>query len=446
MRPGLVGGYVRLVAVPLLIVAVASAIAAPSQKDPAALDRLWSGGDAESRERLAEQIATRLEFEPALALAQRGPSRRPDADTGRILRANRIDGVDHPYLVLVPETYDPQRRYPVRFYLHGGVARADIPPNGGWWRQPDRMATDDAIAVFPASWSDSRWWQRSQLRSLRAILDALKVEWNVDENRVSMFGVSDGGTGAWYYAFLDATPWASFVPLIGHPAVLANPRVGGDVQLHVANLTNRDFLAINGEVDRLYPARSVQPYVEFFRSVGVGVDFVVKAGADHTVRWWPDEAERIEEFLAAHPRDPLPDQLTWETADSEGSGRHHWLVIEELGAATDDAEMPPIEREVEVGGRRQFLGFPTARPSGRVVISTDDNRIDVRTRGVRRFRLLLSPEQFDLTRPVQVTVNGAVRFDGSVVASADVLLKWLARDLDRTMLFAAELPIELPTN
>jgi hypothetical protein len=40
-----------------------------------------------------------------------------------------------------------------------------------------------------------------------------------------------------------------------------------------------------------------------------------------------------------------------------------------------------------------------------------------------------------------VVVNGRTVFDGIVQKDIRTLLKWAARDNDRTMLFAAELPI-----
>jgi hypothetical protein len=66
----------------------------------------------------------------------------------------------------------------------------------------------------------------------------------------------------------------------------------------------------------------------------------------------------------------------------------------------------------------------------------------VKSRGVAAFTLLLSPDQFDLNRAVTVTVNGRTLFDGIVQKDIGTLLKWAARDNDRTMLFAAELRIE----
>lgn len=62
---------------------------------------------------------------------------------------------------------------------------------------------------------------------------------------------------------------------------------------------------------------------------------------------------------------------------------------------------------------------------------------------VPRFTLLISPDAFDLGRPVRVVTNGEVSFEGRVEPSVATLRKWAARDHDRTMLFAAEITVVL---
>ena len=49
-----------------------------------------------------------------------------------------------------------------------------------------------------------------------------EARYNIDENRVVVSGVSDGGTGAYYVAMRDTTPFASFLPLNGYWMVLAS--------------------------------------------------------------------------------------------------------------------------------------------------------------------------------------------------------------------------------
>src|SRR2546425_9246015 len=85
--------------------------------------------------------------------------------------------------------------------------------------------------------------------------------------------------------------------------------------------------------------------------------------------------------------------------------------------------------------------FPRQRESGRIDLTRTGNRVEARSRGVAAFTLLLSPDQFDLNRAVTVVVNGRTVFDGKVQRDIRTLLKWAARDNDRTMLFSAELHV-----
>jgi hypothetical protein len=87
--------------------------------------------------------------------------------------------------------------------------------------------------------------------------------------------------------------------------------------------------------------------------------------------------------------------------------------------------------------------FPPQRDSGRVDVVRVGNEVKVTTAGVGALTLLLSPDQFDFDKAVTVVVNGRTAFDGRVQKNVRSLLKWAARDNDRTMLFAAELSVEV---
>lgn len=383
-----------------------------------ALAELWDSENASSREKAAESIV-RLgaDFDTLYQRLEAGPRFTKDVETGLIEESRKgSNGVRQQYVFLVPEDYDPERKYRVCFYLHGGVNRAEAWRKGDpWWRRFDRSYGSEQISVFPSSYRGSLWWQSSQIENLEAILDRIKREYNVDENRVYLFGVSDGGTGAYYHAGKAPTLWAAIFPFIGHPGVLENSGTGVDGELFVENLSNRPFFVINGEKDELYPVARVKPYLDAFQQAGVEIVFHPQPGG-HNTRWWNAEQEAIDAFIDSHPRNPLADRLVWQTERTDRFARIQWLLIEELeqGAA-----------------------------SGKVALNRRDNRVEVETRGVARFRLLLSPRQFDLTRSIEVVTNGVTSHRGTVERSDSTLLCWAARDHDRTMLFAAELSIEV---
>jgi membrane-associated protease RseP (regulator of RpoE activity) len=85
--------------------------------------------------------------------------------------------------------------------------------------------------------------------------------------------------------------------------------------------------------------------------------------------------------------------------------------------------------------------FVTNEPVGRVDIRREGNQFRAQTRGVAAFTLLLSPDAIDFAKPVTVVADGRTVFDGRVQKSVATLMKWAARDNDRTMLYAAEVPV-----
>jgi len=370
-------------------------------------------------------------FVEAYERLRRGPVHASEVPTGRLelTRANR-DGLVHRYVLIVPEDYDASRPYPVAFYLHGGVSRPDPGPDGGWWRNEQNVVGHDRIAVLPLSWNESFWWQASQVENLQGILSDLKGVYNVDENRVYAFGTSDGGTGVYFQGFRQVTPWAAFLPFIGHPAVLFSPDVGVDGAMHLVNLTNKPFFIVNGETDPLYPVRVIVPFLGAFERVGVDFTFTAKPGG-HDTRWWPEEEENIERFIAAHPRTPHPERIRWATERTDRYNRAHWVVIDELGPTSGDAAS-------------EDLGVLTADAGAGVVDATRaGNTVTVRAYQVRGLTLLISPDAFDLASPIRVVVNGETVHEALAEPDVGTLTKWAAIDEDRTMLYAAEIGVEL---
>ncbi len=385
----------------------------------------WASGGtpwAQSSEALFDRVYEEL---------RQGPEYESGVPTGRMERTrNNRNGLLHRYLLFVPETYDSGRRYPVSVYLHGGVGRPDPGPGGSWARNTEHLTSEDHITVVPLSTPESLWWQASQVENLDGILTEVKRTYNVDENRVFASGVSDGGTGVYFLSFRDTTPWAGFLPFIGYPGVLLNPRVGADGMIHLANLVNKPLFIVNGETDRLYPVRYMEPFLEDFRRMGVNFVFKAKPGG-HDTSWWPEEAQNIAEFMRTHPRDPLPDRVMWATERADRYNRAHWVIIDEVGHIAGDEDRSDL-------GALTYDGA-----SGLLDAVRQGNTVTVKAYHVPRFTLLISPDAFDLDRPIRTLTNGEVSFEGRVEPSVATLRKWATLDHDRTMLFAAEITIVL---
>jgi hypothetical protein len=470
-------------------------------------------------------VASGIGFDEALARLRQGRVYARDVPRGVVQGSYRGEAGEFFYTLDVPESYNPARRYQVRVQLHGGVGRieANTPPRSG---SNVRLAGAEQIYVMPYAWREAPWWSGRQIENLHAILDVVKRTYNVDENRVVLSGVSDGGTGAYYAAMRDTTPFASFLPLNGFLPVLRNETTEADGDLFPGNLRNKPLFIVNGRRDPMYPTSVVDPYVEQLKRGGVDVVYRPQPDGAHDTSWWPEIRESFEKFVANRPRIPLPDGVSWESGPPNIPSRAHWLVIDRLGAErSDEPSLPDVNRmasrplpefgvrgsgarinrvvktsnaeqiglrsgdvivtinnqpvaagadvsdllrdypsgrplllTVARGGESLRLSgryaptvlagesdaiFPRQRESGRVDLIRTGNRVEAHSRGVAAFTLLLSPDQFDLSRAVTVAVNGRTAFDGIVQKDIQTLLTWAGRDNDRTMLFAAELHVDL---
>jgi dienelactone hydrolase len=344
----------------------------------------------------------------------------------------------------VPADYDPARTWPLRVSLHGGVGR-EAPGPGEPPARPltNRIQSEGELVLHPRAWAQSQWWNPGQVDNIAHLLERIKREYNVDESRTYVTGISDGGTGVYYFAMRVATPWAACMPLNGHPLVIANPDTGADGQLYAGNLINCPMHAVNGGKDPLYPAASVEPLIAMFKKARIAVEWDVYPDAGHDVSWWPQERAKYEAFLAKHPRAAHPDSISWETERTDRYNRFRWLVIERLGKKGSDVPLEDVNTYSPIPIVQRTL-FEHEKPSGRVDATRTGNDFDVKTRGVQQFTLLLSPDVVDLARPVRVTVNGKVVHEGLVKPDVTTLATWAARDLDRTMLYGAELRVAVP--
>ncbi len=421
---------------------------APTEID-AAFQRFWAADSPAEAEQLAEEVEkTGVSFDEAFRRLKLGRIYAAQ-EVGVFLLTNRTqDGLEHFYAVNIPPAYDPQRRYQVRFQLHGGIyGRTDNQPRGTG--EIGGLAGAEQIYVLPYAWRQAPWWSDDQILNLDTILDTLKRKYNVDENRVVLSGVSDGATGAYYIAMRDTTPFASFLPLNGFIMVLANEEID-DGRIFPNNLLDKPMFVVNGGRDRLYPARRIEPFTRHLMKGGVEIAYHPQPQGEHNTRWWPDVKDTFEKFVADHPRDPHPNRLTWQDADLAHNGVHnraHWLVIDELGTAAGEAkELPDVNRvepsEAAMIQTEDWM-FNSSKTAGRVDLVRTGNSVQAVTRGVTAFTLLLSPDVFDFNQPIKVVANSREVFNSRVDRSVHTLLKWAARDNDRTMLYAAELKINL---
>jgi hypothetical protein len=211
----------------------------------------------------------------------------------------------------------------------------------------------------------------------------------------------------------------------------------------MSNLAGQRFHLGYGEKDEKVPLRFIEQYMRRFEERGALLDWYVLPGQGHALRIPQAREQELAKFLWNTVRDPFPDTISWATERTDRYARRSWLVIDALAKADADHDVDTSNLLPRLGTPLQLQGPTSPRvPWGRVELVRTGNRVVATTRRVSRFTLLLAPDEFDLSKPIVVEVDGRIAFEGLVAPSVATLLKWAAVDDERRRLFAAELTIE----
>ena len=213
--------------------------------------------------------------------------------------------------------------------LHGGVGRIDdnTPARSGIARPSGRRGADlrHAVRLERRAVVD-RPPERTTCAPFSIVV---KRTYNVDENRVVLSGVSDGGTGVYYMAMRDTTPFASFLPLNGFIMVLKNETAGRRRRSVSRTIcVNKPLFVVNGGRDPMYPTSVVDPYIAQLKDGGVDVVYrpQPERGARHVVV--AGDQGSVRAVRGRSSAQPLPDRLSWESGPPNLPSRAHWLVID----------------------------------------------------------------------------------------------------------------------
>ena len=250
-----------------------------------------------------------------------------------------LDGRTRPYHVYVPTDYDPAKAYTVLFDLHGAVSGFAQPAE--YLMERRRLWEVEAeeygwILVVPHGDRNASWFSANGHANILGELAFVKHLYNIDENNVFVSGFSDGGSGAYWQAFHDPTPWAAMISFHGHPGVGSY----GPYQTYPRNLLNRPIRATNGEQDELYPPNGVSPYVGLFTELGVDLEWIVYPGG-HDAQFLMVEAEFSIDFITSTERNPFPSEVVWETSNT-AVGRCDWVRIDEIADVGNNADFQDI--------------------------------------------------------------------------------------------------------
>lgn len=188
------------------------------------------------------------------------------------------------FLLYLPPGYrdDPDRRWPLMFFLHGSGERGTDLRQVKAWGPPSMLegvADYPFIVVSPQVPMGQSW----NPHVLHGLLQRLQRELRIDPDRVVATGLSMGGFGVWNWALEYPHDLAAIAPIAG----------GGDDD-RACRATTVPVWAFHGEADTVVPLKLGQDMVDALRQCGGQARLTTYPGVGHDA-WVP--AYRDPELL-----------------------------------------------------------------------------------------------------------------------------------------------------
>jgi poly(3-hydroxybutyrate) depolymerase len=343
----------------LVIVFFSLLVAAPAAAGPAdwqqAFDELLSAAPDAQGALLAEVERAEPVWTDVVARIQ--AMSFPDAsERGTAVLRTTVceDGVERPWVIVIPADYDPGMPTPLLVVLHGGVSRTTIEEDPLAYVGEDEFGSlirdRGWLALYPFGQVGATWWDEVGMANIRGLVRTVKREYNVDDDRVWMAGFSDGASAGFLHAMVAPDDYAAFVALNGHMGVGS---LDGDLPLYAPNFSNTPVYAVTTFGDQLYPSARMRPTIAMAREAG-GDIFYRELEGEHEFSYAGDELPRIGRFLERHPRDPFPSGIVWETAGPE-FGRCRWFAIDRV--TTDEPKAWHADHNAALVDEAVTIGF-----------------------------------------------------------------------------------------
>jgi predicted peptidase len=118
--------------------------------------------------------------------------------------------------------------------------------------------------------------QRSE-KDVMTVLDMIKKEFNVDENRTYLMGHSMGGAGSIYIGVKYASIWAA----VGAEAPATSPAGINPDNYSLEPAKNVPMIIVQGDMDTLVPVAGTRRWIDKMKELNMTYQYVEVPGGDH---------------------------------------------------------------------------------------------------------------------------------------------------------------------
>ncbi|MGA9770288.1 MAG: prolyl oligopeptidase family serine peptidase [Blastocatellia bacterium] len=230
----------------------------------------------------------------AIILLSIGVSARSrNTETGFLNRTVKVGAETYTYQVYVPANWTKAKKWPIILFLHGagergndGLIQTEVGIGTLIRRHPDRIP---AIVVMPQC-ATNHWWLQPEMQAqaLKALEQSMK-EFNGDQTRTYLTGLSMGGNGTWAIASANPGKFAAIAPVCA-PARIS-PRYGVQVnpedmseeryKTYAAKIGRTPVWVFHGDADPVVPVTESRLMVEALKAASGDVRYNEYPGVGH---------------------------------------------------------------------------------------------------------------------------------------------------------------------
>lgn len=209
------------------------------------------------------------------------PSEARGQKSGLLSREVKVEESTYSYQVYVSGKLKGKEKPPVILFLHGIGQRGE----GGFVRGAAALLIRQYLERLPAivlmpQCQRGRYWSDPEMdRMVLATLKQTVAEFNADEERLYLIGVSMGGYGAWHMAAEHTGTFAAIVPICG-----GSPLRTSDRFTQIARRVGRTPVWVfHGADDAVVPVSESRQMVAALKDMKGNVRYNEYEGVGHNV-------------------------------------------------------------------------------------------------------------------------------------------------------------------
>jgi len=353
---------------------------------------------------------------------------------------------DVEFFVRVPAGYIPSKSYPLVIIAHGTGGNGRDFGRQFVWRLGNEAEKYIILAPTlpgPKVFNARAYQEETYLKPLNWV----RLNLNIDDDRIYISGYSQGGHVTWHMATMYPHLFAAAVPMAGVPWFEGGLALCNS---YFENVKHLPIWAIWGELDKVRP--DIPGDVDLCRAAAKrmkelgNTNFIPGEipGGRHG-DCWPKRG-KLAAFFASHKRNPMPVEFAHFFHLQQHRRGYYIEAIKLMHTPVDFSKKPRIVVHVRPGQRitpkqateyvRKYYEKLMFKMWGR--LDKQNNTLSIHTKGISAVRIYVMDGMFDFNKPVTLRWGARV-WRGKVPCSAKCILTHYAATRDATALICNEI-------